>query len=129
MKLLGSGSKETFLNCKFEDLTLLHHVVFDENMEVLKQLRENLKFFEEIVDDTSNEEGWTPLAFAAQKANLEMVKFLIEHGASPVKGKANGMNAFHFAAINNDVRMLDFVIQRKGVFSVDMKNNEGWTPA
>jgi len=53
---------------------------------------------------------------------LEIAKILIESGASPIKAKKNGMNLFHLAASNNDVRMLDFALRQERHYTVDMQN-------
>jgi hypothetical protein len=53
-------------------LTLLHHAVFDENYPVVELMKNELKYFRDIMENDENEEGWTPLTFAGQKANLEI---------------------------------------------------------
>ena len=54
---------------------------------------------------------------------------LITHGASVTKPKRDGMTTFHVAASNNDVQMLDYLIELNQHDTVDIKNQEGWTPA
>jgi len=81
------------------------------------------------VEDNSNEEGWTPLTLSAHVQNFEIAKFLLESGANPVKSKNNGMNLFHLAAANNDVRLLELALNQERHYTVDMLTEDGWTPA
>ena len=37
------------------------------------------------------------------------------------------MSAIHFAASNNDVHLLDYIIETAGKSVVLLENNEGWT--
>ena len=60
------------MEAKNEGLTLLHHAVYDDNMETVKLMKENLPYFEEVVNENDNEEGWTPLLFSVKNANLQM---------------------------------------------------------
>ena len=53
-------------------MTILHHAAFEGNLEIVKILKQELNFFGDIVDDSSNESGWTPLTLAAQTANFEI---------------------------------------------------------
>ena len=39
------------------------------------------------------------------------------------------MSAVHFAASNNDVHFLDYIIENVGHEAILQMNNEGWTPA
>ena len=109
--LLGKGQASTYTDCKQDGMTLLHHAAFEENVEVVQLLRNQLSFFEEVVDENGNEEGWTPLTFSAQVANLEIAQILIESGAQPHQGKTNGTTALHYAAGNNDLLMIDYLLQ------------------
>jgi ankyrin repeat protein len=54
---------------------------------------------------------------------------LIEQGASPLIPKANGLTIYHFAAANNDLLMLDYLMKLNRHFHIDIKNSEGKTPA
>ncbi len=67
----------------------------------------------DIVNDDSNSDGWTPLLWAAQKSNLEIVQELIAYGASATKAKKDGISLLHMAASNNDVHLLDYAISLK----------------
>jgi ankyrin repeat protein len=112
-----------------EELTLLHHAVYDENLEVVRLIKDNLSCFRECVDENSNEEGWTPLLLAAQQGNMTIVKMLIDSGAHPMMQNNNRTNIFHLAASNGDVRMLDLAMKQDRHYTVDTEAEDGWTPA
>lgn len=92
-------------------MTLLHHAVYDDNMDTVKLMKENLPFFDEVVNDNDNEEGWTPLLFSVKNANLQIAKLLVESGASTNLSKSSGDTILHYAASNNDLHMLDYVVK------------------
>jgi len=82
-----------------EDLTLLHHVAYSGNLEALAIIEE-LPYFRDVVDESSNEQGWTPLLWAATKKHMTVVKTLVEKGgAQLLKPKGgDGMTILHVAA-------------------------------
>lgn len=63
-----------------DEMTLLHHVAFDGNLEVLKMLT-TLPYFSEIVDSDNNDLGWTPLLWAASRGEVDIMKALVDNGA------------------------------------------------
>jgi ankyrin repeat protein len=95
---------------RLEDLTLLHHIAFSGNIEALSALAE-VPYFKEVVDESANEQGWTPLLWAATKKHMTIVKLLVESGATLLKPKADGMTILHVAASQNDIHMLDYTIK------------------
>ena len=68
-------------------------------------MAEELEWFDKVVDDDTGggEDRWTPLMWAAQRSNLEVLEELVAHGADVMKPKQDGITAFHLAASNNDV--------------------------
>lgn len=127
---LGQSNPKAFLDCKHSGLTLLHHAVYDENIEVVQMMKKWLPYFNDIVDeDVDHEEGWTPLLLSACKANLDIMKLLIRSGAKPLRPKNNGATCYHFAASNNDIHMLNYLIKLDMHFTIDMEDGNGWTPA
>ncbi len=54
MSILSNFNAEQFESATLEDMTLLHHVAFDGNVEVLKLLTA-LPYYRDIVDSNSNE--------------------------------------------------------------------------
>ena len=68
-----SLNSKNFIENKFEDgLNILHRACFDQNLEMVKLMSSELEYFPEIVNDDSNEEGWTALLWAAQRSNIEI---------------------------------------------------------
>ena len=89
-------------------------------MDTVKLMKQNLPYFEEVVNENDNEEGWTPLLFSVKNANLQMTQFLVESGAQTNVAKGSGDTILHYAASNNDLRMLDYVVKQDQLYSVDI---------
>ena len=53
-----------------------------------------------------------------------MVKYLVEHGASLLKPKKDGINVLHLTAGQNDLHILDYAIKVKQTKSIDITNKE-----
>ena len=54
MSILSNMSAEQFQEITLEEMTLLHHVAFDANVEVLEMLKK-LPYYKDIVDLDNNE--------------------------------------------------------------------------
>ena len=55
---------------------------------------------------------------------------MVEHGAELMKPKrTDGLTPLHFAASNNDVHLLDFIVEHESFTEANVCNEEGWTPA
>lgn len=67
------------------------------------------------VSDAATDEGMTALHFAAQNGNIDVVKYLIEHGAD-IKAQDISLSrsAIHFAAENGNLDTIKFLAE-KGV--------------
>jgi ankyrin repeat protein len=71
-------------------------------------------------------EGRTPLYIAASMDNAaSLVKLLLESGASPSLGTANGMTPMMAAAVRGDVEVLKLLVDRNA--DVNTKNGAGET--
>ena len=128
ISVLKTLNSKSFIENKFEgELNLLHRACFDSNFEVVKMMSDEIDYFQDIVDDGSNEEGWTALLWAAQRSNIEIAQELLANGASIYHPKKDGMTALHMAASNNDIHFMDLIFQFES--EPNIKNNEGWTPA
>lgn len=66
---------------------------------------------------------------AVHNMDLKMSKQLVEEGAKVLTPMDKGVTLFHMAAANNDVRLLDFAIGRDDHASLDLRTDDGWTPA
>ena len=96
-----------------DDINLVHHCTISGNFEALQALS-TLPYFGHVINDNSNEAGWTPLlsACAAQESSSDMrlVKLLVENGADILMAKLDdGLAPIHFAASNNDLHLLDYI--------------------
>jgi ankyrin repeat protein len=101
-------------------MTLLHHVAFAGNLEAIHEIAK-LPYFGEVVDENANEEGWTPLLWAATKKHMAVARVLVEEGgANVLKPKADGMTPLHVAASQNDIHFLDFVLSRTDSSAVNL---------
>ena len=54
---------------------------------------------------------------------------LVEGGASVMEPMDQGVTVFHLAAANNDCNILDLAISQQEHINLDIKTDEGWTPA
>ena len=115
-------------------MPLLHRAVLEDKYDAVNALS-NLPYFEGLANDGSYEDGWTPLLWAVKnssRTDLKVFKLLVDHGAHLLKPKRkDGMTALHICATNNDVHVLDFILTNidKPERAVNVKCNEGWTPA
>ena len=82
------------------------------------------------MDSSDNEKGQSALTLAAQGKSLNIAKLLIRHGAMLHHQDGAGYGLMHYAAMNNDVRMLDYALRLRQHTSVDIRGIEdGRTPA
>ena len=126
--VLKSLNSKSFIEHKFEgELNILHRACFDSNFDLVKMMSDEIEYFQDIVDDQSNEEGWTALLWAAQRSNIEIAQELIANGATIYQPKKDGMTALHMAASNNDIHLIDLLLKIES--EPNIKNTEGWTPA
>ena len=95
-----------------------------------------LPYFRKIVNDDTNEQGWSPLMWSVsqRKADLRIVKLMYDNGCELLQRKRDdGLNALHVAASTNDVQLLDFIVsncETDRIRSViNQKGINGWTPA
>ena len=115
-------------------MPLLHRAVLEDKYDAVEALSK-LPYFEELANDGSYEDGWTPLLWAvnnSSRADLKVFKLLVDHGAHLLKPKrSDGMTALHICATTNDVHVLDFIMSNidNPERAANVKCNEGWTPA
>ena len=112
-------------------MNLLHRATLEENLEGMHLITESIQpdQLSGIVNDHEDTDGWTPLLWAVQRGNLEAVQFLIDKGASVDATKGDKMGALHIAASNNDIHTIDYLTKLQVFPTVDIQNEEGWTPA
>ncbi|XP_076298784.1 uncharacterized protein LOC143217929 isoform X2 [Lasioglossum baleicum] len=78
--------------------------------------------------DAKNNDGQTPLHYAAKSDKLEVVKYLIEKKGANVNVKDNdGQTPLHYAAKSDKLEVVKYLIEKKGA-NVNVKDNDGQTP-
>ncbi|NXD07537.1 ANR16 protein, partial [Nothocercus nigrocapillus] len=60
--------------------------------------------------DCLKKADWTPLMMACTKANLEVIKLLVEHGANPLLKNKDGWNCFHIASREGHLPVLQYLL-------------------
>jgi ankyrin repeat protein len=72
-----------------------------------------------------NDQGWTPLMFAARGGRQDFARLLIAHGAHVNAKTKTGGTALMLAAMNNHGTLVETLINRGA--HVNAKNSQGWT--
>lgn len=75
--------------------------------------------------NAQDDQGWTPLMFAARDDRQDLAHLLIAHGTNVNAKTKTGGTALILAAMNNHVAMTQTLIN-KGAH-VNAKNSQGWT--
>lgn len=93
-----------------------------EYIQILKKLN-NL----DLLNSYKNEHGWTPIFFTVVNGNVQLLRTLIEHGASIHVANDAGWYPIHYAAGYAQVEVLNELL--KNGASLECKNElNGWTP-
>ena len=60
-----------------------------------------------------------------------MIKLLVDNGANILKAKKDGLTSMHFAASNNDIHFLDYILSEADNAEkvANIQTVDGWTPA
>jgi len=59
-----------------------------------------------------DDDGWTPLHWAAYRGHVEIVKLLLERGANPNAKNNNGWTPLHIAAHEGHVEIVKILLER-----------------
>ncbi|KAJ0229804.1 Ankyrin repeat-containing protein [Hirschfeldia incana] len=97
----------------------LHFAARKYQTEICRYLVEEMKPY----TNTKDKAGDTPLVHAARQRQIEMAKYLIDHGADPNIGSELGATALHHAAGTGEIEMLKEWLSR-GV-PVDSQSESG----
>lgn len=135
LEVLAPMTSQQFISEVNKDgVSLVHQVAMEDNYDAMATLSK-LPYFAEVVNDASNEDGWTPLLMACSRSNesdLQTIKLMVSHGAHVLTPKRNdGLTAVHFAASNNDIHLLDYIFSNSAnpKLIANLKSKDGWTPA
>ncbi|XP_067887441.1 transient receptor potential cation channel, subfamily N, member 1 isoform X5 [Heterodontus francisci] len=105
VKLFLKQKPELVTSANMEGSTCAHIAASKGSVAVIKEL---LKFNKAGVTTARNKtKDSTPLHLAAAGGHAEVVKVLLEAGASAIDENAEGMNAIHLAAKNGHINVLE----------------------
>ena len=76
--------------------------------------------------NAKDDNGWTPLHWAAQEGHVDVVRVLLERGANPNAKDEYGDTPLHNAAQKGHVEIVKLLLERGA--NPNAKNNYGWTP-
>ncbi|QOD37980.1 ankyrin repeat domain-containing protein [Candidatus Wolbachia massiliensis] len=76
--------------------------------------------------NNKDNEGRTPLHYAAKQGYTEIVKILIDKKANIDEKTNNGLTPLHYAAKYGYTEIVEILIDKKA--NVNEKDNNGWTP-
>ena len=82
--------------------TVLHYAAFCNDDDLLDELS-SLYMIDMMIEDTTNSTCSTPLHYAASNGNYKVVRWLLEHGASPNTENCMGQIPLLLAVKNNHI--------------------------
>ncbi len=112
---------------------ILHHAVIGKNIALIQIILDS--FFANKTPEQRIEainrgpgpiNGYTPIHIAASAGSLEIMDFLVQHGANINKISAKGYTVVHVAAISNQPKILQ-VLARRG-FALNELDLEKYNP-
>jgi len=77
--------------------------------------------------DPMKRADWTPLMLACTKQDYVIVKFLLDHKASPVLRNKDGWNSFHLACREGNASIVSYLLSRDPNL-LQSKSKNGRTP-
>ncbi len=119
VKTRGSERNYFFLNTKSPIHVAAAKGELDNVKELLAQRPEDVK-----AQDEKNQ--YTPLHWAAANGHVEVMQYLIEHGADISARDKNGTTPIHLAAENDQIEALKFLLDHGA--DVGARNDWQWTP-
>ncbi|MDR0140170.1 ankyrin repeat domain-containing protein [Metabacillus idriensis] len=76
--------------------------------------------------DYKDQDGWTPLHWATQECQMEIIQYLLFKGANINSKDNNGFSPLYQAASEGRIKLVDFLID-KGA-EIDIRSSNGTTP-
>lgn len=105
-----------------ENITLLHWAAINCRMEIVKLYIQRGA----IVDSIGGELNSSPLHWATRQGHLNVVVYLMLHGADPTLRDGEGCSAIHLASQFGYTSIVAYLLA-KGI-SPDMQDRSGMTP-
>mmetsp|Transcript_16315 Transcript_16315/g.25217 ORF Transcript_16315/g.25217 Transcript_16315/m.25217 type:complete len:112 (+) Transcript_16315:49-384(+) len=94
-----------------EDFPFFYKVLFNDDLETVKLMKETLPFFDELINETSDHLKMTPLMIAVHRSNFPMTQFLLDNGSQIFQTQElTGDNILHIATLQGDVQMVDYIL-------------------
>ncbi|CAI5727211.1 unnamed protein product [Peronospora destructor] len=120
MQVMGATDiKETLMDFKdAHKRTALHFAAAKGRRKVISYILEHAPECAQCVD----EEGATPLLYAAKKNEFSAVKLLLAFSADPNTAMKNGTTALHEAAANGSIRTVKLLVEQKADLEATTKN-------
>lgn len=104
------------------DFTILHLSVLNQNIEILKYILDE-HLYDDI--DFNNIDGISPLMLAGVYApKYEFLRLLINKKASYKKSDNDGNTVLHYASVNNQLEIINYVIKKKLYKDINEVNHD-----
>ena len=101
--------------------TSLHLAVKSNHYRVVKYLVEVKHAGINATDHNSS----TVISYATEKGDLNLFKYLLDHGANPKIVNSKGMNCLHIASANNSLEIVRYIIEHH-IILMDSPSKEGY---
>ncbi|RLN68513.1 hypothetical protein BBP00_00000964 [Phytophthora kernoviae] len=120
MQVMGvTDVKETLMDFKdAHKRSALHFAAAKGRRKVINYILDRAPDAVELVD----EEGATPLLYAAKENEFPAVKLLLAHFADPNTAMMNGTTALHEASANGSIRTVKLLVEHKAQLEATTKN-------
>jgi ankyrin repeat protein len=117
-----------YQECNENRSSLLHYAVQSDNVEIIDFIADfflKSKQQEQTPDQITNEDGLTPLLVAVAYGKLTSVHHLIsKYNSNPLVKNLLSSNILHYYALQNDVKIVDYVMSIKGVPELINEHNQ-----
>lgn len=97
------------------------------NLKLVKELLENDNPENaNILINTKNKTGWSPLFCACYKGNFEIIKYLCNYDNNINEKNTNDNTVLH--AVGDNIEILNFLYEKFTNIDIDAETTNGWTP-
>lgn len=106
-------------------MTMLHHLAFAGNTELIKLLF-SVSASQNVDVDAQDRDGWTPLHYACDRGHTSSASVLLDEGASASSRDGSKRTPLHLAALGNHSQIITLLLAHGA--SKLAKNAAGLTP-